>query len=59
MVATETYYYNESLRKNPDSPKVSPHFRDFLYGEKSMGFIIDRPQIEGMINIMKTSLGGS
>jgi hypothetical protein len=50
IIATETYQYGLEWLKNRDQPKASPHFKEFLKRELTVGRILDRDHIQEGIN---------
>jgi len=57
MIATETYFFNQAFRGNPNDPPVSPHFEDFRYGENSIGLLINREILEETVSRVKSCIG--
>jgi hypothetical protein len=53
LIATETYQFNQAWLENRDSPRMNPHFNDFIMRDLSAGLVFDRPQIEEMIERAK------
>lgn len=56
MIAYETYIYAVETLRNPESPVVHSHFKDFIYRDLTTGLFARREHIEEIVTRIRETI---